>query len=44
MTRLKSYGLGSSRRYAFDLVTGMDWICTHEAFARICISEVYPYH
>ena len=40
MMRPKSCGLGSSRRYAFDLKAGMNWICIHEASARIGISEV----
>ena len=30
---MMSYALSSSRRYAFGLVEGVDWICTHDASA-----------
>ena len=30
---MMSCALSSSRRYAFGLVEGVDWICTHDASA-----------
>lgn len=43
MMRPKSHGRSSSRRYAFGLVKGMDWICIHDASASISNLIVYSY-